>query len=133
ADALKLLELPRTVGKIAGLDVIATRGKFGPYLKYGVRNVKLPRGKDPLTITLEECEALINETPVDKPAQEILAEFGNIKVIKGRYGPYIKQGDSNYKIPRGKDAASLSEADCKAIISEAEPTKKYVRRGKNSK
>ena len=106
SDALKLLELPRTVGKIMGLDVIATRGKFGPYLKYGVRNVKLPRGKDPLTITLEECEALINETPAEKPAQEIIAEFGDIKIINGRYGPYIKQGESNYKIPRGKDAAS---------------------------
>ena len=130
ADALKLLELPRTVGKIMGLDVIAMRGKFGPYLKYGVRNVKLPRGKDPLTITLEECEALINETPAEKPAQEIIAEFGDIKIINGRYGPYIKQGDSNYKIPRGKDASSLSEADCQAIISESGPTKKFVRRGK---
>ena len=133
ADALKLLELPRTVGKIAGLDVIATKGKFGPYLKYGVRNVKLPRGKDPLTITLEECEALINETPAEKPAQEIIAEFGDIKVINGRYGPYIKQGDSNYKIPRGKDAASLSQADCQAIISESGPTKKFAGRGKKSK
>ena len=130
SDALKLLELPRTVGKIMGLDVIAMRGKFGPYLKYGVRNVKLPRGKDPLTITLEECEALINETPADKPAQEIIAEFGDIKIINGRYGPYIKQGDSNYNIPRGKDASSLSEADCQAIISESGPTKKFVRRGK---
>ena len=130
SDALKLLELPRTVGKIMGLDVIAMRGKFGPYLKYGVRNVKLPRGKDPLTITLEECEALINETPAEKPAQEIIAEFGDIKIINGRYGPYIKQGDSNYKIPRGKDASSLSEADCQAIISESGPTKKFVRRGK---
>ena len=133
SDALKLLELPRTVGKIMGLDVIATRGKFGPYLKYGVRNVKLPRGKDPLTITLEECEALINETPAEKPAQEIIAEFGDIKIINGRYGPYIKQGESNYKIPRGKDAASLTEADCQAIISENGPTKKFVRRGNKSK
>ncbi len=133
SDALKLLELPRTVGKIMGLDVIATRGKFGPYLKYGVRNVKLPRGKDPLTITLEECEALINETPAEKPAQEIIAEFGDIKIINGRYGPYIKQGESNYKIPRGKDAASLTEADCQAIISESGPTKKFVRKGNKSK
>ena len=133
SDALKLLELPRTVGKIMGLDVIATRGKFGPYLKYGVRNVKLPRGKDPLTITLEECEALINETPAEKPAQEIIAEFGDIKIINGRYGPYIKQGESNYKIPRGKDASKLSEAECQAIISESGPTKKFVRKGNKSK
>jgi len=98
-----------------------------------VRNVKLPRGKDPLTITLEECEALINETPAEKPAQEIMADFGDIKVINGRYGPYIKQGDSNYKIPRGKDAASLTLADCQAIITSAPPTKKFVRGGKKTK
>jgi DNA topoisomerase-1 len=133
ADALKLLELPRTVGKIAGLDVIATRGKFGPYLKYGVRNVKLPRGKDPLTISLEECEALLAENPADKPAQEVLAEFGDIKIINGRYGPYIKQGDSNYKIPKGTDASSLTAADCQAIIASSGPTKKFVRGGKKSK
>ena len=132
-DALRLLELPRTVGKIAGLDVIATRGKFGPYLKYGVRNIKLPRGKDPLTITLEECEALVSENPADKPAQEVIAEFGDIKVINGRYGPYIKQGDSNFKIPKGTDAKTLTQADCQAIISQSAPTKKFVRRVKKSK
>jgi DNA topoisomerase-1 len=54
-------------------------------------------------------------------------------VINGRYGPYIKQGDSNYKIPKGKDAATLTEADCQAIISETGPTKKFVRRAKKSK
>ena len=133
ADALKLLELPRTVGKVAGLDVIATRGKYGPYLKYGVRNIKLPRGKDPLTITLEECEALISEPLAEKPAQEILAEFGDIKVINGRYGPYIKKGDSNYKIPKGTEVAALSQADCQAIISGSEPTKKFTRRSKKTK
>ena len=133
SDALKLLELPRTVGKVAGLDVIATRGKFGPYLKYGVRNIKLPRSMDPVTVTIEECEALINENPADKPAQEILAEFGDIKVINGRYGPYIKQGESNFKIPKGTDASKLSEAECQAIISASEPTKKFVRRAKKSK
>lgn len=133
ADALKLLELPRTVGKIAGLDVIATRGKFGPYLKYGVRNVKLPRGKDPLTISLEECEALLAENPAEKAAPEVLAEFGDIKVINGHYGPYIKQGASNYKIPKGTDVASLTAADCQAIIASSGPTKKFVRGGKKSK
>ncbi len=126
ADALKLLELPRTVGQLDGVDVIATRGKFGPYLKYGDKNVKLPRGKDPLTITLEECESLIQEAQTEKPAAAFLAEFGEIKVVNGRYGPYIKQGDSNYKIPRGTDAATLTEADCQAIIAASEPTKKYA-------
>ena len=131
AEALKLLELPRTVGQLDGVDVVATRGKFGPYLKYGSKNVKLPRSADPLTVTLDECAALIREASEEKPANENIAEFGDIKVVNGRYGPYIKQGTSNFKIPRGTDAYSLTEADCQAIIAQSEPTKKFSRkRGK---
>jgi DNA topoisomerase-1 len=105
--------------------VVATRGKFGPYLKYGSKNVKLPRTADPLTISLEECIALIRESTDDKAAVTYIADFGDIKVVNGRYGPYIKQGTSNFKIPRGVDAASLTEADCQAIIAGGEPTKKF--------
>ena len=123
-EALKLLELPRVVGQLNGVDVIATRGRFGPYLKYGDKNVKLPRGKDPLRITLEECQPLIEEASAEKPAVSYLAEYGDIKVINGRYGPYIKQGEANYKIPKGKDATKLTEADCQEIIAQSEPTKK---------
>jgi len=123
-EALKLLELPRVVGQLNGVDVVATRGRFGPYLKYGDKNVKLPRGKDPLRITLEECQPLIQEASAEKPAVSYLAEYGDIKVINGRYGPYIKQGEANYKIPKGKDATKLTEADCQEIIAQSEPTKK---------
>jgi len=123
-EALKLLELPRVVGQLDGVDVVATRGRFGPYLKYGDKNVKLPRGKDPLRITLEECQPLIQEASAEKPAVSYLAEYGDIKVINGRYGPYIKQGAANYKIPKGKDATKLTEADCQEIIAQSEPTKK---------
>ena len=127
-DALKLLELPRVVGQLDSVDIVATRGRFGPYLKYGDKNVKLPRGKDPLYITLEECQTLIQEASAEKPAPAYLAEFGDIKVINGRYGPYIKQGAANYKIPKGKDASKLTEADCQEIIAQSEPTKKVVRK-----
>jgi len=130
-EALKLLELPRTVGQLDGIDVVATRGKFGPYLKYGSKNVKLPRSADPLTISLEECTALIRESTDEKATAAVISDFGDIKVVNGRYGPYIKQGASNFKIPRGTDAASLTEADCQAIIAGGEPTKKFSRkRGK---
>jgi DNA topoisomerase-1 len=130
-EALKLLELPRVVGQLNGVDVVATRGRFGPYLKYGDKNVKLPRGKDPLRITLEECESLIQEASAEKPAATYIAEYGDIKVINGRYGPYIKQGAANYKIPKGKDATKLTEADCQEIIAQSEPTKKSSGRRNN--
>ena len=117
-DALKLFELPRTVGTLDGVDVVAMKGRFGPYLKYGERNISLPKKANPLHITLAECEALI-KAEADKPAAgAVLAEFADgIQLINGRYGPYLKQNGVNYRIPKGKDAASLTEADCRAIIA----------------
>ena len=129
-EALKLFALPRTVGQIDGVDVIALKGKYGPYLKFGDKNFKLPRGNDPLTITIEKCKDIIDAEAAPKQAQEAISEFdgGNIKVIEGRYGPYIKAGNSNYKIPKGKDAATLTEADCKEIIASSKPTSSSRRR-----
>ncbi len=129
-EALKLFALPRTVGQIDGVDVIALKGKYGPYLKYGDKNFKLPRGNDPLTITIEKCKEIIEAEAAPKQPQESISEFdgGNIKVIEGRYGPYIKAGNSNYKIPKGKDAATLTEADCKEIIASSKPTSSSRRR-----
>ena len=129
-EALKLFALPRTVGQIDGVDVIAMKGKYGPYLKFGDKNFKLPRGNDPLTITIEKCKEIIEAEAAPKQAQEAISEFdgGNIKVIEGRYGPYIKAGNSNYKIPKGKDAATLTEADCKEIIASSKPTSSSRRR-----
>ena len=117
-EALKLFELPRTVGTLDGIDIIAMKGRFGPYLKYGERNISLPRKANPLHISLEECEALIKAEAAKPAAGAVLAEFADgIQLINGRYGPYLKQNGVNYRIPKGKDAAALTEADCRAIIS----------------
>ena len=123
-EALKLFELPRTVGQYDGMDVMATKGRFGPYLKWNGRNFSLPRGKDPLKITLAECEEILSAQKDNTVTGSILADFqdSGIQVLSGRYGPYIKQGGENYRIPRGTDAASLSEEDCKKIIAEGKPT-----------
>ena len=129
-DALKLFELPRTVGEFNGVPVIATKGRFGPYPKYGERNVKLPRNADPLKISLEECVKLIEETPETPAANAVLAEWGDIQIVNGRYGPYLKSGGNNYRIPKGTDVSTLTEADCQAIIAASDPTAKGRRRFK---
>jgi len=129
-EALKLFQLPRTVGEFEGTPVVATKGRFGPYLKYGERNIKLPRTADPLKITLEECIRLIAETPETPAANAILAEWGDIQIVNGRYGPYLKSGGNNYRIPKGTDASALTEADCQAIIAASDPTSKSHRRFK---
>ncbi|MBQ4299566.1 MAG: hypothetical protein II763_04525, partial [Bacteroidales bacterium] len=78
-------------------------------------NVRLNRGSDPLKISLEACIQLI-EAQGKTPVNQVLASFGDIQVLQGRYGPYIKRGRNNYKIPSGKDPSKLTESDCLAII-----------------
>ena len=128
-EALKLFELPRTVGQHEGIDVICTKGRFGPYIKYGDRNVSLPRGTDPLKVDLATCITLIEESE-SKKSGGIIAEFtaSGIQVINGAYGPYIKADGSNYKIPKGTDPQTLTEEKCKEIISSSEPTGRKKRR-----
>ena len=128
-EALKLFELPRTVGQHEGIDIICTKGRFGPYIKYGDRNISLPRGTDPLKIDLQTCINLISESQ-EKKSGEVLAEYtdSDIQVINGAYGPYIKHVGSNYKIPKGTDPSTLDEEKCKEIISTSEPTGRKKRR-----
>ena len=128
-EAVKLFELPRTVGQYGGIDVICTKGRFGPYIKYGTKNVSLPRGTDPLKIDLDTCIGLIKDT-LNKNTGGILAEFkdSDIQVINGAYGPYIKHAGSNYKIPKDIEASSLTEDKCKEIIAGSEPTGRKKRR-----
>ena len=128
-EALKLFLLPRTVGSYKGIDIISTKGRFGPYLKYGDKNVSLPRGAKAESISLEKCIEVI-EAADNKPALGPIAVFegSDIQVLNGRYGPYIKQGGNNYRIPRGTDAATLTEADCRALIAGSQPTAGKTRR-----
>ena len=128
-EALKLFDLPRTVGQHKGIDIICTKGRFGPYIKYGDRNVSLPRGTDPLKIDLESCIGIIEES-LNKKTGGIIAEFqeSDIQVINGAYGPYIKHAGGNYKIPKGTDPATLTEDKCKEIIGSSEPTGRKKRR-----
>ena len=120
-EALRLLEFPRRVGVWEGVDVQVLKGRYGPYVKYGDKNVSLPRGADPLRISLEECIRLVQEAVSGAAASPVIRDFGEagIQVLKGRYGPYIKSDGRNYRIPRGIDAAALTEEDCRRIIAQA--------------
>ena len=128
-EALKLFELPRTVGQLNGIDIICTKGRFGPYLKYGDKNIALPRGTDPLKVNLETCTALIDESS-NSARGGVIAEYSesDIQVINGSYGPYIKHAGQNYRIPKGTDAQTLTEEQCKEIIANSEPTGRRRRR-----
>ncbi len=129
-EALTLFKLPRKLGEVDGQPVTVLKGRFGPYLKFGDKNISLPRGADPFSITLSECETVIRNAAT--PANSAIKEFkdSDISIINGRYGPYIKHAGSNYKIPKGSDAAALSEEDCKRIIEESGPTSPRTKRFK---
>ncbi len=128
-EALRLFELPKTVGQYNGIDIICTKGRFGPYMKYGDRNISLPRGTDPAKVDLETCIGLICQAG-NKPAKTVLLDFpqSGIQVIDGNYGPYIRYAGQNYRIPKGTDAASLTEDGCKEIVSSAKPTGRKARK-----
>jgi DNA topoisomerase-1 len=133
-DALKLFRLPRRVGTFEDLDIIAMKGRYGPYIKHGDRIVSLPKGADPLKVSLDECVRIIAEDRKKVPLNAVLLEFADsgISVLNGRYGPYIKKDGTNYRIPKGTDASTLTEAACMAIINNSKPSEKTFRRGKKS-
>ncbi len=133
-DALKLFRLPRRVGTFEGLDIIAMKGRYGPYIKHGDRIVSLPKGADPLKVSLEECIGIIGEDRKKVPLNAVLLEFpdSGVSVLNGRYGPYIKKDGANYRIPKGTDASTLTEAACMAIINNSKPSEKTFRKGRKS-
>ena len=133
-EALKLFELPRNLGQLDGVDVIVTKGKFGPYLKYGDKNIALPRNADPMKISLDECRGLISQAMEKLATNAVMAEFkdGEIQVINGRFGPYIKCNGNNYKIPKSVDVTALDLEKCQEIIDSAGNEKKRPARFKKA-
>ena len=119
-EALKLFELPRTLGDFEGSDVSVGVGRFGPYVKHAGKYVSIPKDYSPQQITLDEAIALIEAKRLSE-AQKVVKTFAedpDLEVLNGRYGVYICYKKQNYKIPKGTDAASLTYEDCKAIIAD---------------
>ena len=120
-EALKLLSFPRRVGSYEDVEILICKGRYGPYIKYGDKNISLPRGADPMCFGLEACIPLVQGALGGTSAGSVIREFqpAGISVLNGRYGPYIKFDGRNFRIPRGTDAASLTEEDCRRIIASA--------------
>lgn len=133
-EALKLFDLPRKVGSIGEEDVIAAIGRFGPFLKYKGKFYSIPKTYDAISINMTEAEEVIKAKD-ERDANVTIHnwESEGIQVLNGRYGPYIKVGKLNYKIPKGEEAQSLDLDRVKEIIAETEPTGKGRRFGKKGK
>lgn len=135
-DALKLFELPRTVGEYEGKEVIAAVGRFGPYLRHDNKFVSIPKDIAPTAITIEEAISLIDAKRAEE-ANKVVKTFDedpDIQILNGRYGIYIACKKSNYKIPKTvADPATLSIEEVRAIIADqdAKPKKATTRRKKS--
>ena len=123
-EALELFKLPRHLGETAEGKAISTNvGRFGPYVKYGSEYASLKKDDDPYTITLERALELIAEKQ-QKDADKLLRDFGNgLQVIKGRWGPFLKQGKINAKLPKDRDIDNLTLEEAQALITAATPVK----------
>ena len=124
-QALELFKLPRDVGEYNGLKIVAGIGKFGPYLKYNDKFISIKDDDDPLQIGESRAIELI-EQKSKADSERTIKEFDEdktMKILNGRYGPYIKHGAKNIKIPKDKEPAALSYEECKTL-SENAPAKK---------
>ncbi|MDB5284015.1 MAG: topoisomerase [Bacteroidota bacterium] len=127
-EALELFKLPRILGQFEGKDVKVSIGRFGPYAQLDSLFVSLGKDKDPYTITLEDAITLLSEKRIANDSKVIHNfEAEGIQVLNGKYGPYIKKGKDNYKIPKDKTAEYLTLEDVTMIIGEQGPTKKGFR------
>lgn len=118
-EALKLFELPRNLGLYEDEDVIIGKGRFGPYVRHNGKFTSLKKDKDdPYSITLERAIELIEESR-EAERKKNINDFGDIKVLNGRYGPYISKDKVNYKIPKELKAEELTKEDCLAIIDKS--------------
>lgn len=126
-EQLALPTLPRVLGKAPdGVELIAANGPFGPYLKGGKYNVPM-KDLDPYTVTLEEALP-IYQAKIDS----IIADWGEIMIINGAYGPYIKGPGrrNNVKIPKEQDPKKITEKEAREMLENKPKASSKTRRGK---
>jgi DNA topoisomerase-1 len=135
-EALELFRLPRMLGAFEGSEVTVNIGRFGPYIAHDKKFYSLGKEFDPYSVTLEEAIPIIEEKRKAKDERTIkMFEKEKIQILKGPYGPYIKQGLRNYKLNKEQQekAADLTIEEVKKIIEEAKanpPKKKAPARKK---
>lgn len=128
-EALKAFQLPRLVGETEdGFAIKANIGRFGPYIQVDKLFVSI-KPLDPHTITLDEARQLYADK-LKAEAEKNIADFGDgLKVLNGRYGPYVTDGKKNAKIPKDTDPKTITKVQAETMIAEApEPKGRFARR-----
>ena len=122
AEALELFKnaLPLSLGEYEGKEVIVGEGKYGPYVHYDKLFISIPRGKDPMSVKLDEAIAMIREK---QESTQPIHQWGEVQVLRSKYGAYIHTSEGNYRLPKNTDAEKLTEADVRQIMAQSEPLK----------
>ena len=132
-EALELFKLPRELGEFEGTKVSVGTGRFGPYVQHNRKYVSIPKGEDPMTITLDIAIELIQEKRETEQKRHLksFAEDEKLELLNGKYGPYIAYDGKNYRLPKNKmeNVEALTYEECMTIIKEA-PEPKTARRRK---
>jgi len=126
-DALELFKLPRDLGEYQDKKMVAALGRFGPYIRHDGKFYSLPKTDDPLEVSYDRAIEIIEakiKADIEKEIK-VFAENPEVKILNGRWGPYIMAGDKNVKIPKDKVAAELTLEECLALAADApaKPTK----------
>ena len=112
--------MPRDLGEFEGSQVTIGVGHFGPYVKHNGKYASIPKEYSPTAITLDEAVEII-KAQREAEAKKVIKTFDEepeLKVLNGRYGPYIVYKKQNVKIPKGKDAESLTLEECREIVAD---------------
>ena len=132
-EALELFKLPRELGEFEGTKVSVGTGRFGPYVQHNRKYVSIPKGEDPMTITLDRAIELIQEKRETEQKRHLksFVEDEKLELLNGKYGPYIAYDGKNYRLPKNKmeNVEALTYEECMTIIKEA-PEPKTARRRK---
>jgi DNA topoisomerase-1 len=129
-QALSLFNLPREIGDFEGKKVIASVGKFGPYIKHDTEFISLKKDDNPLTVNIERAEILITEKR-EKDKKRLIKDFGegtDIKIIKDRWGkPCIFHKKKYIKLPTKVNAENITIEECLSIIELEMPKEKKTK------
>ncbi len=131
ADAMELFKMPRELGNFEESAVVVNIGRFGPYVLHDKKYVSIPKEDDPYAITLERAVELIQNKRVADANKtiKVFQENPDIQVLNGRFGPYIKAGKKNVKIPKGKEPKDLTLEECLSLAENApEKRGRFVRK-----
>lgn len=120
-EALELFRLPRICGQYEGKDMKIAIGRFGPYIQHNSAFYSIPKTDDPMSVSVERCIEIIEakrKADAEKEIKVFAPERPDVRLLNGRWGPYLAIGKDNFRLPKGTDPLTLSLQDCLKLAEE---------------